>query len=358
MQQLIVRGAPQIYQCSEGSWQKLPDYLKEWKLDKILLLHGSKSWQAAQKYLPDLKDFYVRKAYYGKEVTDDKKEELSQLIKTEQLQGVVAVGGGKVSDLAKAVCHELHIPVFILPTLAATCAAYSTLSVMYNPDGSMNRYDVFETASALVLIEPAVILHSPKELMIAGIGDTLAKWYEAAPLIEQMKYQPMEIKVASFAARKCRDVLLSDSLAALQAMDEQTLNQAFLNIVETNILLAGLVGGFGDDYGRTSGAHSIHDALTTLADSHKVLHGKKVAYGILVQLMIEGKVDEIKRLKDFYQLLALPGTLKEMDLELSESDYQKVGQRAALPNEQIHFLPQKITADIVIQAMKKLEKLA
>ncbi|HLQ40593.1 MAG TPA: iron-containing alcohol dehydrogenase, partial [Tetragenococcus sp.] len=106
------------------------------------------------------------------------------------------------------------------------------------------------------------------------------------------------------------------------------------------------------------GAHSIHDALTTLADSHKVLHGKKVAYGILVQLMIEGKVDEIKRLKDFYQLLALPGTLKEMDLELSESDYQKVGQRAALPNEQIHFLPQKITADIVIQAMKKLEKLA
>lgn len=357
MQQLIVRGAPQVYECAENAWQKLPAYLKNWKIDRLLLLHGENSWQAARPYFPALNNFMVEKAYYGGEVTDKKKEELMALMREKKLQGIVAVGGGKVSDLGKAVAHQLQLPVFILPTLAATCAAYSTLSVMYDPDGSMNRYDVFENASALVLIEPAVILNSPKELMVAGIGDTLAKWYESAPLIQQMDYQPMEIKVASFAARESRDILLRDSKAALQAMDDQVLNPAFLNVIETNILLAGLVGGFGDDYGRTAGAHSIHDALTLLPQSHHTLHGKKVAYGILVQLMIEGKITEIKKLQSFYHQLSLPTSLRKMNLHLSEEDYQKVAQRATLAGEQIHYLPQEITAETVIAAMKDLEQM-
>ncbi len=34
-------------------------------------------------------------------------------------------------------------------------------------------------ANDLVLIDPKIILHSPREMMIAGIGDTLAKWYKS-----------------------------------------------------------------------------------------------------------------------------------------------------------------------------------
>ena len=55
-----------------------------------------------------------------------------------------------------------------------------------------------------------------------------------------------------FAAEKCRDILLNESINALKAMEEQQLNQSFIDVIETNLIIGGMVGGFGDDYGRTA----------------------------------------------------------------------------------------------------------
>ena len=353
---LIVRGAPQEYECKEHAWNELENHLNRRNLKKVMVLHGKNSWEAAKPYFPELHTVQTHFVYYGGECTDERTQELTTIIKEQELDAIVAVGGGKVADLGKAVAYANGLPVLILPTLAATCAAYTPLSVIYHPDGSMARYDVFPVSNALVLIDPEVILHSPKELMIAGIGDTLAKWYEADAIISQMKIQPIEIQVAEFAAKKCHDVLLTDSKEALKAMDTLTLNQAFLNVVETNILVGGMVGGFGDDYGRTAGAHSIHDALTLLPESHAHLHGNKVAYGVFVQLVIEEKWNEIDSLLPFYHELGLPISLKAMEMELTEESYNRVAKRAVEDYETIHFMKETITAEIVKKAMVDLEE--
>ncbi|MGM0124125.1 hypothetical protein IGI37_001499 [Enterococcus sp. AZ194] len=354
-QSLIVRGAPQEYECKEQAWQELEKHLSRRNLKKVMVLHGKNSWEAAKSYFPELPNTRTHFVYYGGKCTNEKKQELAQMIHKEGLEAIVAVGGGKVADLGKAAAYVTGIPVLILPTLAATCAAYTPLSVMYHEDGSMASYDVFPVSNALVLIEPEVLLHSPKDLMIAGIGDTLAKWYEADAMISQITVQPIEIQVAEFAAKKCRDVLLTDSSKALKAMDDKKINQAFLNVIETNILVGGMVGGFGDDYGRTAGAHSIHDALTLLPESHSHLHGNKVAYGVFVQLVIEQKFEEIDFLLPFYHELGLPTCLQEMNIQLSEADYDKVATRAVREDETIHFMKETITADIVKKAMMDLE---
>ncbi|HPI99952.1 MAG TPA: iron-containing alcohol dehydrogenase family protein [Enterococcus sp.] len=355
MQQLIVRGAPQEYECRVGAWQNLEEHLLKRNINNVLILHGKDSWEAAKTYFPQLTAVTSHFEYYGGDCTDKKTIFFSQLIQQENIEGVVAVGGGKVADLGKAIANKTQVPICILPTLAATCAAYTPLSVVYFEDGAMDRYDVFNRANALVLVEPEVILHSPIELMVAGIGDTLAKWYEAEPIIAQLAVKPIEIQVAEFAAKKCRDVLLTDSADALLAMKKQTLTPAFLNVLETNILLAGMVGGYGDDFGRTSGAHSLHDALTILPNSHKHLHGNKVAYCILVQLVIENKFAEIEQLLPFYQQLNLPISLKAMNLHLTDEDYQRIAERASLPRETIHLLKETITPEVIVSAMKKLE---
>ncbi|MHC5229867.1 iron-containing alcohol dehydrogenase family protein [Enterococcus sp. LJL99] len=356
-QTLIVRGAPQEYECREGAWQGLQEHLNRRNLKKILILHGKESWNVAQKYFPKLTKIETSYEYYGGVCTDERTAELEALVRQEQFDGILAVGGGKISDLGKSVAYLTRLPILILPTLAATCAAYTPLSVIYRQDGSMDRYDVFPVSNSLVLIEPAVILDSPKELMIAGIGDTIAKWYEADAMISQLPIQSIEIQVAVFAAKKCRDILLSDSQSALAAMDCNELNQAFLNVVETNILLGGMVGGFGDDYGRTSGAHSIHDALTIRPESHHQLHGNKVAYGVLVQLVIEQKWTEIEKLLPFYHQLCLPTCLKDMKMEhLTQDEIQEVAKRAAADYETIHFMKETITPDVVAKAINDLEK--
>ncbi|MGX7244195.1 iron-containing alcohol dehydrogenase family protein [Enterococcus quebecensis] len=355
-QSLIVRGAPQEYECREGAWNDLEDHLNRRNIQHVLVLHGKVSWEAAKPYFPSLMNIDTHFVDYGGQCTDERTAELKQLVEQEQLDGIIAVGGGKIADLGKAVANQCGVPILILPTLAATCAAYTPLSVMYNKiDGAMDRYDVFPRSNALVLIEPKVILDSPIELMIAGIGDTIAKWYEADAMISQLDIQPIEVEVSAFAAKKCRDVLLKDSQAALSAMENKSINQAFLNVVETNILLGGMVGGFGDDYGRTSGAHSIHDALTILPESHHQLHGNKVAYGVLVQLVIEDKWTEIQKLLPFYRSLNLPTSLKDMNMELSAADYRRVAERATEAHETIHFMKEEITTEVVKNAMITLE---
>lgn len=356
-QSLIVRGAPQEYECRIGAWEDLESHLNRRGIKKVLILHGKTSWEVAKLYFPNLENIETHFTYYGGVCTDKRTAELAELFDSKGLQGIIAVGGGKVADLGKAIANQCQTPILILPTLAATCAAYTPLSVMYEEDGSMDRYDIFPVSTALVLIEPKIILQSPKELMVAGIGDTLAKWYEADAMISQLAVQSIEIQVAAFAAKKCRDVLLADSQAALAAMAKQEINQAFLNVIETNILLGGMVGGFGDDYGRTSGAHSIHDALTILPESHNQLHGNKVAYGVFVQLVIEKKWDEIDRLLPFYRQLGLPTCLADMDMSnLTIADIETVADRATVEHETIHFMKEEITSKLVKEAMLSLEK--
>ncbi|MBO0454840.1 iron-containing alcohol dehydrogenase family protein [Candidatus Enterococcus murrayae] len=352
--QLIVRGAPQEYELKAHAWDSLESHLNRRNIKNVLILHGEKSWEAVKPYFPEL-SITAAYHYYGGQCTDAAAESFASLCNQKKFDGIIAVGGGKVADLGKFAAYKAHLPIIILPTLAATCAAYTPLSVVYDEAGIMLRYDIFPKASDLVLIDPAVILASPRELMIAGIGDTLAKWYESHAIISQLAVKPIEVQVAEFAAQKCREILIAESTAALEAMAQNQLNQAFIDVVEANILLAGMVGGFGDEYGRTAGAHSLHDAMTVLPGSHQQLHGNKVAYGILVQLMIEENLTEIEQLLPFYHQLNLPTSLAEMNLHLTEEEYQSVAERACAPGEMIHLMKQTITPDLVIQKMKALE---
>lgn len=141
--ELIVRGAPQEFVCETGAWQTLPRHLERRGLKRILVLKGTKSWEVAERFFPELMDYEVTFHTYQGESTYEERDLLVEKIAAENWEAIVAVGGGKITDLAKAAAIASNKPVIILPTLASTCAAYTPLSVMYTPEGSMIRYDVF-----------------------------------------------------------------------------------------------------------------------------------------------------------------------------------------------------------------------
>ncbi|WP_179034574.1 iron-containing alcohol dehydrogenase family protein [Paenibacillus sp. URB8-2] len=355
---LIVRAAPQEYICGQGCWNGLEHHLERRGISSALVVRGGRSWEAAKGYFPDFKRLELQFYRYGGECTYAERDVIASEVTRLGLQAIIAVGGGKVSDSAKAAAALLRIPVIILPTLAATCSAWSSLSVMYDEAGTMVGFEVYPHSNSLVLLDPRVILDSPPELLVAGIGDTLAKWYEADAIIAHLPSPSEEIALAHYAARRCRDNLTAHSAEALAAQKAGELNDAFVRVVETNILTAGLVGGFGEDYGRTAGAHSIHDALTILPETHQLLHGSKVAYGVLVQLVLEGKREEIGRLLPFYGEIGLPGTLKDMGLGgLTREGRLIVAARAVEPSASIHRMQGTYDAVKVADAMEELESL-
>ncbi|MCP3741021.1 iron-containing alcohol dehydrogenase family protein [Rossellomorea sp. BNER] len=350
---LSVRGAPQFYECRKGILQDLETLIIKRKKYRALIIHGNKSLEAAQAYLPKFNKIMIEKWQYNGECSLEEIRKISRFYKQGFFDVIIGIGGGKILDLAKAVSHEVKSTTVLIPTLASTCAAWTPLSVIYSKEGKFLYYEVYPQSTDIVLVEPEVILSSPIKYLKAGIADTIAKWYEADVIIRKLSEPPVPLLIAHHSARLGRDLLLEKGYESLSDMKNRKLTSHFISVIEANIMLGGMVGGFGDDYGRVSGAHAIHNALTEFPFTHHLLHGEKVAYGILVQLAIEENWSEIERLLPFFEELSLPISLKEIGFS-NEMDIHQLANHA-VNNDSLQLVDEKIDEGRVIKALKNLE---
>lgn len=358
MEIFSVHGAPSEYVLKEDILEQLESKLLERGFQKVLVIHGEKSWQAAKPYWPEFTKIEFEDYTYGGECSITEIETVKEIVNSNSYDALLAVGGGKVLDLVKAVSHLTHKSFVLVPTLASNCSAWTPLSVLYDDSGAFIRYDIYPSSASLVLIEPRILLHAPLNMLIAGIGDTLAKWYEADVQISVIDNKPVPLQISHYAARQCKDILLLHSEGAIKAAETGILNDDFVKVAETIIVLGGMVGGFGDHYGRIAGAHAIHNGLTIIEETHHALHGEKVAYGILIQLVLEEKWEEINQLIPFYRKLRLPVSLISLGVkEITEDIINAVATKSVIPEESIHVMPiGPITCSRVSKAIATLEQ--
>ena len=358
MDNFSVHGAPSEYILKEGILNDLESKLLERGFQRILVVHGQKSWNAAKPFLPDFNKIEYEEYTYHGECSITEIEELSKVVNKNAYDAIIGVGGGKVLDLVKAVCYVTHRHSVLIPTLASNCSPWTPISVIYDKAGAFIRYDVYPISTSLLLVEPKILINAPVDMLIAGIGDTLAKWYEADVQMAAILNKPVPLQISYYSARQCKNLLIQHANGAIKAAQSGKVNDDFIKVVETIIVLGGMVGGFGDYYGRIAGAHAIHNGLTVLKETHHALHGDKVAYGILVQLMLEDKWEEIKHLYPLYRQLGLPVSLTELGVNvIDEKMINAVAEKSTLPEESIHVMPNgPFTAVKVSEAMNNLEK--
>ena len=73
--------------------------------------------------------------YFNGECCNSEIDRLIKIVKDEQCDLTIGIGGGKIFDTAKAVAYYAGTPVFICPTIASTDAPCSALSVIYTEEG-------------------------------------------------------------------------------------------------------------------------------------------------------------------------------------------------------------------------------
>jgi hydroxycarboxylate dehydrogenase A len=353
-----VHGAPSEYILNEKILEQLEGKLLERGFKKILIVHGKKSWQAAKPYWPTFSTIEFEEYTYGGECSLTEIETVIEIVNQNSFDALIAVGGGKVLDLVKAAAHFTRKYFVLVPTLASNCSPWTPLSVIYDKSGAFIRYDIYPNSASLVLVEPTILLHAPLNMLIAGIGDTLAKWYEAEVQISIIENKPIPLQVSYYAARQCKDLLLQHSEGAILAAKNKIINDDFIKVAETIFALGGMVGGFGDHYGRIAGAHAIHNGLTIIEETHYALHGEKVAYGILVQLALEDKWEEINQLILFYKKLGLPVSLTNLGIkEVTQDIINAIATKSVIPEESMHVMPiGPITSSRVSEAIATLEQ--
>jgi glycerol dehydrogenase len=292
-------------------------------------------------------------ASYSPDCAESSLIRLKEQVQEHSADLIIGVGGGKALDTAKLLAYQCELPIVTIPTSGATCAAWTALSNIYSEAGAF-QYDVpLNRCPELLILDYGLVRTAPQRTLVAGIGDAIAKWYEAS--VSSGNSTATLVISAVQQARILRDILFQKSAIALQ----QPESEEWREVVDATVLLAGVIGGIGGADCRTVAAHAVHNGLTHLLEAHDILHGEKVAYGILVQLRLEEMVQgnqlaasARQQLLQFYTDIGLPKTLEDLGLaDITLAQLRQVAAIATQPQSDIHRLPFTVSAEQLTAAM-------
>ncbi|WP_242016566.1 iron-containing alcohol dehydrogenase family protein [Pseudanabaena cinerea] len=346
----ILAIAPARLLRGNGILSQLPKYLSRYG-SKALVIAGNMAGQVTVNYFNNI-NIEIIQAPAIAACNDQNLQLLRDIVAQEHPDMIIGIGGGKVLDTAKLVAHQNQLPIITIPTTGATCAAWTALSNVYNQNGGF-AYDVtLDHCPDLMIVDYDIIATAPQRTLISGIGDAIAKWYEAS--VSSGSSEKTMVIAAVQEARILRDLLLQKAAAAIAHPQSQTWRE----VVDATVCLAGAIGGIGGANCRTVAAHAVHNALTHLPQTHHTLHGEKVAYGILVQLRLEEfqgnqlAASSRHQLLKFYQEIGLPTSLTDLGLsQITIAELEQIAAIACQPNSDIHRLPFSVSPSQVLAAM-------
>lgn len=330
---------------------------------KVLVIGGRKALAAAYDkiaaYVAQTNLEIIGTEIYGENCTYATVERLRALPLYQEADMVFGVGGGKALDTVKCLCIPDDKPVFSFPTIASNCAATTSVSILYNEDGTFLKPHFFIRPVMHAFIDTQIIAQAPSQYMWAGIGDTYAKYYEA--LISSRDERLEHFTAVGVAvSQMCRDPLLLYSAQALEdhkrGLCTYAVEQVVLAIVvTTGIASIFLTKDYTPDY--NSGlAHAIFYALTAypvIEERH--LHGEVVAFGILIALLVDGQKEEFEKIYELNKSIGLPTQLS--DIEIAPAQWEECLEVIPTMSDVAHY-PYKVTRPMLENAMKILEERA
>jgi glycerol dehydrogenase len=351
---------PAQYIRNNGLLEEAGTYIKNFgKTAALIGGHTSREIieGSLQKSLSEQGIFLKKSLWYGGESSETNIDRLAADLKDENIEVLIVAGGGKAIDTVKAVAYKLNKPLVAIPTIAATCAAATPIAILYSDEGEFIGIERKSKAPDLVLVDSNIIMNAPVRFLIAGIGDTLAKWFETRSSVK--KAAPTALNQTAIAiASQVYKTLLQIGKEAVTAVKTERVTKELEDVIDTIILVSGSVSGYGGDDCRTAGAHAIYSGLTIFPEVHETYHGEIVAFGIIAQLCMENtSEDELKGLISYYQEISLPFTLKQMGItHLTDLQWKKLGD-ITVTIEDMANMPFEVTPEMVISAVRQADEI-
>ncbi|KAH9841943.1 glycerol dehydrogenase [Rhodofomes roseus] len=297
--------------------------------------------------------YKVTRGIFGGEASREEVARIGNIAKDNSVDFILALGGGKTIDTAKAIADDLGLQIAVLPTTASTDAPCSALSVIYKANGEFEHYRFYSKNPSTVLVDTSVVVKAPARFLAAGIGDAIATNLEAKSARNSPNFGggvPTEVSAAIGA--KCEEILFKYGRQAVEANKARAVTPAFEAVVEANTLLSGL----GFESGGLAAAHAIHNGLTAIDNHtlHTKMHGEKVAFGTVCQLILDSApTEEMDRYLALMVSVDLPVTLADLGIgEATDEELFRVAKLACAPNETIWNMDRLITEEIVFAAIK------
>lgn len=346
--------SPSKYIQGSGELEKIRSYVENFGKTFLVLAteSGMKRTKSIVENSFEGSDSKLVFEVFNKECCKKEINRLVNIVKENGCECVIGIGGGKLLDTAKAVAYYAGLPVVIVPSIASTDAPCSALSVIYTEDGVFEEYLILPKNPEIVIMDTKIIANAPSRLLVAGMGDALATYFEARACKKSNAKNMAGLhpsKSAYALAKLCYETLLEDGLKAKLAVENKVVTPAVENIIEANTYLSGV----GFESGGLAAAHAIHNGFTVLKQCHHLYHGEKVAFGTLVQLVMENSpIEEIEEVIDFCISVGLPVTLEQMGVkEIIQEEIMEVAKASCAKGETIYNMPFEVTVESVYAAI-------
>ncbi|WP_036624519.1 iron-containing alcohol dehydrogenase family protein [Pantoea sp. AS-PWVM4] len=327
---------------------------------RALLIGGHQALQAveaqvrAQLLAADVT--LLAQEWFGGETSINQINRLAAIATELQAEVIIGVGGGKSLDTCKAVAAQLGLPVVTIPTIAATCSAVTPLSIRYDDNG--NFFDIFPLpqAPAAVVIDSTLLAKAPPRWLAAGLGDTLAKWYEFRAVSTRHPAKEGNALSSLAHSKICYDVIAEHGPAAYAAVLRGESSSALDQVLDAIFTWAGLTSLMSNG-AHAAASHAIYEGFTFCDKTREFGHGLLVGFGNLCLLALEQRSDdevlaEMRLARD----CGVPLTLTEIaDLDTAEL--------ALIVRESVHApdmanMAETVTDERLLAAIARVEKLA
>lgn len=297
---------------------------------------------------------FVEVRFQG-EATLAERKRVGDLAKENGCDIAVGIGGGKALDVAKGAAVDHNLKMVTCPTIASNDSPTSAASVWYDEDHNFTGFECWPFNPDLVLVDSRVIANAPVRSFVAGMGDALATWVETEAAMETRSKNlsgGLPTLSAIHLGQLCFDTLLEFGVDAKRDVENKVVTPAVEKVIEANTLMSGL----GFESGGLATAHALGNELSNVPECQQIglMHGEKVAFGIITQLCLDDsvEVDYRNEIVDFMIAVGLPVTFAELNLPgMTREQLQKIATVCAGEGSLCHNHPFDITVEGIVDAM-------
>lgn len=207
----------------------------------------------------------------------------------------IGIGGGRAMDITKFAGFAAGFRVITVPVVSATNAPWRARSILYNDAGhhagrSLNAHNPYA-----VFADTDFLAHQPVRFIEAGAIDTLGRWYEFRPYLKLFG-DDLHLKYSFQTINLAHDTLVHTAKEYLADVAAGRPTKAVTDAVNSIIALGGLCSDVESGIAIQGFAHPFYYSVTRFRDdagpTENLLHGEIIGFGVLVQLVLEGRSDE------------------------------------------------------------------
>ena len=269
----------------DGAIQKLPAFLRQYGGKKPYILADENTFAAAGKQvtaaLDDARIPYTLYLYGKERIEPDEAAVGGAALHFDySCDSIVSVGSGVLNDIGKILARQTRLPYLCVGTAPSMDGyASSTSSVIRD----RLKVSVVSRCPDAVIADPAILAAAPKKMLLAGLGDMLAKYislceWQIGHLVTGEYYCEKVADMIRTALDRCvagaKDLLQGDTAAAAAVMD--------------GLIVAGIAADYAGVSRPVSGTEHyfshIWDMRAAALGTPSDLHGIQCAIGTLKTL--------------------------------------------------------------------------